>query len=163
MSGHEPRVRRLEAKCQRSNQLANEVLCAITTGLRAFAEAIKLRDEFAARLAAQRTTHALALEDVHRYRPCHTLRCAHCRGDEPRRLRSLRAPRDDGGDDGGGGGGGFEIALRAAGSRHPAYQGETVVVVDRDGQAAVVAEEEERGKPRNVLRRVLRKIRTVRF
>lgn len=87
MSGNAARIGKAEAKITAADNRAHEVQVQIPTQLKHFAEAIKREQDYDEAIRTVRHKMVLKSEEIHKYRPCETFLCDHCRGRKEKQLR----------------------------------------------------------------------------
>lgn len=93
MAGDAARIKKVEAKITASNSQAQEVQLQIPNRLKHFAEAIKREQEYDEAIRRVRHKMSLKSEEIHKYQPCETLLCDHCRGGAEKRVRKQEKRR----------------------------------------------------------------------
>lgn len=93
MAGDAARIKKVEAKMLTSDTQAQEVQLQIPNRLKHFAEAIKREQEYDEAIRHIRHKMSLKSEEIHKYQPCETFLCEHCRGGTEKRLRKQEKRR----------------------------------------------------------------------
>lgn len=93
MAGDAARIKKVEAKMLASDTQAHEVQLQIPNRLKHFAEAIKREQEYDEAIRHIRHKMSLKSEEIHKYQPCETFLCDHCRGGTEKRLRKQEKRR----------------------------------------------------------------------
>lgn len=87
MSGDAVRIGKVEAKIVTADTQAHEVQIQISRRLKHLAEAIKREQEYEEAMRTVCHKMILKSEEVHKYQPCETFLCDHCRGKKEKRVR----------------------------------------------------------------------------